>query len=169
MIPPLVHPVYAGSFDPFTFGHLPIAMGAIKIFGSVTIAIGNNPRKKSLFTHEEKVETILDYFEQQETVPNIVSFEGLLVDFCRTLPGKVVLIRGLRAVSDFEQEMAIADANRRMAPQIQTIFIPTEADRAFISSSTVKEIARYAKSAASLAPYVPPSVAKRLLDKEWPA
>jgi pantetheine-phosphate adenylyltransferase len=162
----LIHPVYAGSYDPYTFGHHAIAMGAYKLFGSITLAIGKNSRKKSLFTYEEKVENILDYFPG-EAVPNIVPFEGLLADYCRTLPGKVVLIRGLRAVSDFEQEMAIADANHRLSPGLQTIFIPTEASRAFISSSVVKEIALNTKNVNNLVPYVVPSVAKRLLEKVW--
>jgi len=165
-------PIYAGSFDPFTFGHAAVVSGAIKAFGRVRVAIGVNPKKKGLFTVEERSELIQSYkvmFKKEAF--DVASFQGLFVDYCtrvaieeRVTP---VLVRGLRAVSDFEQEMAIADANHRLSPDFQTIFIPTEAERAFVSSSVVKEIASNTKEPAKLIPYVTIPVAEKLLEKLW--
>ena len=168
-------PIYAGSFDPFTFGHAAVASGALKAFGNVTIAIGVNHRKKGLFTIEERREIILDFYKGHTVATGVavVSFDGLLVDFCKKLRAEtntdmnISLVRGLRAVSDFEQEMAIADANRRLDSAFQTIFIPTEANHAFVSSSVVKEIAANTRDPVRLLPYVPLSVAEKLLEKMW--
>lgn len=173
--------VYAGSFDCFTWGHYSVLEGALKAFDKVIVVIGRNSSKKCLFTPEERVEIVKEYITSYGWFPHRVDvriFDGLLVEFCSKVyldldgegeaPDRVTIVRGLRAVSDFEAEMSIADANRRLSPQFQTIFIPTEADKAFISSSTVKEIARNLadsalKPSAALAPYVIPSVALRLI------
>jgi pantetheine-phosphate adenylyltransferase len=158
--------VYAGSFDPFTFGHWSIVTGALKVCDRVIIGVGVNSAKKGLFTTEERVQVINEYvshFKLDDYV-DVREFEGLLTTFCqrRNYP---MIIRGLRAVSDFEYEMAVADANRRLAPELQTVFIPTEPQMAFVSSSIVKEVARHVKDPAKLESYVLPSVAQMLLNK----
>lgn len=179
--------VYGGSFDPFTKGHLSVLWTALKSFDHVVVAVGVNGEKRPLFSVKERLEIIQEYVDSPEVDitfrPKVkpVFFEGLLVDFCMTVrdmfnprPDSVAIIRGLRAVSDFEQEMAIANANRGLDRWCPTLFVPTEAKAAFISSSLVKEIARYAEKRLvnalqdepglkDLEPYVIPSVARRLL------
>lgn len=172
--------VYAGSFDPFTYGHLSVLRGALKAFDRVVVAVGHNSGKKRTFDVADRVTIIGDYVETH--MPNALkpggpvelrAFDGLLVDFCRSIlnapvlengkkliPDSVSIVRGLRAVSDYEQEMGIADANRRINSLFQTLFIPTEADLAFCSSSIVRELARH-KSWEALKAYVLPSVIDR--------
>lgn len=172
--------IYAGSFDPFTYGHLSVLRGALKAFDRVVVGIGHNSAKKRTFDLVEREEIIRDYVETH--MPNalkpggqveVTSFEGLLVDFCKTrlnqrvwpelpesIPDSLSIVRGLRAVSDFEQEMGVADANRRLNSLFQTLFIPTEADLAFCSSSIVRELASH-KSWEALRSYVLPSVIDR--------
>jgi len=167
--------IYAGSYDPFTFGHLSVVRGACKVFDRVVIAIGTNIHKEGLFARMERQEMVLEYLQvAQDTEADIFTygkgaakvsvshFNGLLSDFVKvySVRDRLSIVRGLRAVSDFEQEMAIADANRRQCPEVQTVFIPAESDRAFVSSSTVKELAMYENS--DLSHYVLPSVGKKL-------
>jgi len=158
--------IYAGSYDPFTYGHLSVVRGACKVFDHVIIAIGVNSRKAGVFKPEQRRTLIEDYLDRAMIDESglarkcsIDIFEGLLIEYARTHEFST-LIRGLRAVSDFEAEMAIADANRKQEPTIQTIFIPAEADNAFVSSSTVKELALYEGS--NLSPYVSDTVAEEL-------
>lgn len=153
--------IYAGSFDLFTRGHASILKGAVKVFDHVVIGIGSNSGKANFLPPGKRklvIESILqeDLSLGVEATPTVEVFDGLLAHFCRdvlnrplmpgrldTLPDTVSIVRGLRAVSDFESEMAIADANRRIDARFQTVFIPAEADLAFISSSVVREILRY--------------------------
>lgn len=142
--------VYPGSFDPVTNGHLDIIERAAKTFDQLVVAVGRNSTKSSIFTPDERV-TIL-----QECVapwPNVrvTSFDGLLVNFVRE-QGVRVVVRGLRAVSDFEFEFQIALANRQMAPDIETFFLMTSAEYLYLSSSIVKEIARLGGDISGLAP-----------------
>ena len=147
--------IYAGSYDPFTYGHLSVVRGACKVFDHVIIAIGVNSRKRGLFTPTHRQELILEYLrEAGEKEPEIFKssqghekcsvsiFEGLLIGYAKD-KRPCALVRGLRAVSDFESEMAIAHANRTQESSIQTIFIPAEANDAFVSSSTVRELALF--------------------------
>lgn len=156
--------IYAGSYDPFTYGHLSVVRGALQVFDKVVIAIGINPTKGGLFSAIERRELIEDTLKAGSPVGidfariQIERFQGLLINYAQTIPDSV-LVRGLRAVSDFEQEMAIADANRKQAP-IQTIFIPAEAQHAFVSSSTVKELALYPDS--DISAYVTDYVGEQL-------
>jgi len=164
--------IYAGSYDPFTYGHLSVVEGALKVFDRVIIAIGVNPKKKGLFPIEERKAMIRNTLQLADNeTPGVFSsfggavkvevthFEGLLIDFAQ-IKHPSTIVRGLRAVSDFEQEMSIADANRKQCSEVQTIFIPAEARHAFVSSSTVKELALYPGS--DLSPYVTDDVAKKL-------
>ena len=152
--------VYPGSFDPATKGHFDLMERASRMFDTVVIAVANNPAKNSLFTYEERV----DMIEQLTThIPNIEvrTFEGLIVDLVRELDA-IALIRGIRAVSDFEYEMAMAVTNRRLLPTCDTIsFMPSE-KHMFVSSRLVKEIVHLGGDATS---FVPDLVLDRLKEK----
>jgi pantetheine-phosphate adenylyltransferase len=159
--------VYAGSFDPFTHGHESIVRGAFAAFDEVIVAIGVNSKKAPLFSTEERTQFVKSYFKPRTI--RVVSFEGLLVKYCESLGEGVVIVRGLRAVSDFEIEMAIADANKRLDPTIQTVFIPSPAVHAFVSSSVVRELALVGASELDLSQnYVTPEVARALRERLCP-
>jgi pantetheine-phosphate adenylyltransferase len=142
--------VYPGSFDPATNGHLDIIERAAQTFDHLLVAVGRNSSKSSLFTPEQRVEILQ---ECVASLPNVqvTSFDGLLVNFVRS-QGVRVVVRGLRAVSDFEFEFQIALANRQMAPDIETLFLMTSAEYLYLSSSIVKEIARLGGEISALAP-----------------
>lgn len=134
--------VYAGSFDPVTLGHLDVIIRAARMFDRLVVAVGVNSSKKSLFTFEERLLMLgTAIHEKRLTNVSVTEFDGLLVDFCHQ-SGASVVVRGLRAVMDFEAEMTMSEANRSIDPRIDTIFIPTKPEYSFVSSSTVKEIAR---------------------------
>ncbi|MFC4766053.1 pantetheine-phosphate adenylyltransferase [Effusibacillus consociatus] len=145
--------VYPGSFDPVTFGHIDIAVRAAKIFDKVIIAVMVNPHKNPLFTVEQRVELIR---EAVKDTPNIEvdSFLGLLVHYVQRKGAKVI-VKGLRAVSDFESELSMASINWKMYPDAETFFIPTNSKYSYISSSLVKEIARHG---GIIEDFVPPHV-----------
>jgi pantetheine-phosphate adenylyltransferase len=151
---------YAGSFDPATLGHLDAIERALKIFDHLIVAIGVNSAKTPMFTlHERQLMIELSLHVDQMKRVTILPFQGLLVDFCREQRVDVV-VRGLRAISDFESEMAIAHVNHQLAGY-DTVFLPTRPSHSFISSSTVKEIIRHSKPGAlreNLKPYVSPEV-----------
>ena len=131
--------VYGGSFDPPTFGHIDLIRRACRTFHHVTVGIGFNPNKHATFS----VDARLDFLRQSLVdCPNVSceAYSGLLVDFCRKV-GARVIIRGLRAVADFEYEFQMALANRDLAPEIETFFLIAATDKLFLSSSVVKEIA----------------------------
>lgn len=133
--------VYPGSFDPCTNGHLDVIKRAAKVFDKVIVAVLSNSVKNPLFSAEERVELIK---KAAADIPNIevISFSGLLVD-CMKNCGASVVIKGLRAVSDFEYEFQMALINRKLSPEFETLFIPTSTEYMFLSSSIVKEIASY--------------------------
>lgn len=131
--------IYPGSFDPFTLGHLDIATRALKIFDHIYIAIGENSHKTSLFSCKERKEQIGNIFKGNRKV-SVVVFDSLLVDLARKLKVYTV-IRGLRAVSDFETEFQMASINRALEPELESMFFMTSDKFSFLSSSVVKEIA----------------------------
>ena len=131
--------VYAGSFDPITNGHMDLVRRAATLFDQVVLAIGSNPSKRYLLSLAERRRMLEECCEELPNV-SVDSFEGLLIDYCRKV-GATVILRGLRAVSDFEFEFQIGLANMDMAPDIETVFLLTEPKNIFISSSLVKEIA----------------------------
>ncbi len=149
--------IYPGSFDPLTYGHLDIIERALNICDKLVVGILVNSSKGSLFSVEERVEIIKECCKDFNTI-EVISFGGLLVDYCKE-NGVNSIIRGLRAVSDFEYEITLASINRRLAPNVETIFLMGRDENLFISSSLVKEVARYHGDISTL---VPPFVASRI-------
>ncbi|MAY81445.1 MAG: pantetheine-phosphate adenylyltransferase [Deltaproteobacteria bacterium] len=131
--------VYAGSFDPITHGHLDLVKRASVLFDEVVLAMGENPSKKYLLSPDDRRDILHACTADLDNV-HVDSFNGLLIDYCRKR-GASVIVRGLRAVTDFEFEFQIGLANMDMAPDIETVFLLTEPRNIFISSSLVKEIA----------------------------
>ena len=131
--------IYPGTFDPVTNGHADLMFRAAEMFSEVVIGIAASPSKKPLFTLEERVALCQ---EITQTLPNVtvIGFKGLLADFADT-QGATVLIRGLRAVSDFEYEFQLANMNRRLNPRLESVFLTPAEENSFISSTLVKEVA----------------------------
>jgi pantetheine-phosphate adenylyltransferase len=153
--------LYAGTFDPITNGHVNIIERSAEVFGEVMVAVTDNPTKDGpLFTLKERLVLVR---EAVSSIPGVevMSFNGLTVEFARKV-GANVIVRGLRAVSDFEDEFAMALANRDMAPEIDTVFLMTAQEFFYISSSRVKEIAGLNGDVGN---FVPASVAKALYEK----
>ena len=152
--------VYPGSFDPVTNGHIDVIERASKIFDNLIITVGDNPGKEPLFSREERVEMIR---EATKDIKNVIveAFEGLLLDYLKK-KGSKIIIRGLRAVSDFEFEFQRALMNRKVNGDVETIFIMTKEDYVFLNSSIIKEMAMFG---GSVKKFVPEVVEKRLKEK----
>lgn len=133
--------MFPGSFDPFTAGHLNILKRALSMFDEVFIAIGVNQDKTGFFTIDQRIDIINQAVRGLEGV-SVINYDGLTVDICKQL-GIRHIVRGVRNMLDFETERSIADANRRLAPEIETIIIPTAQEFAHISSSAVRDILRH--------------------------
>ena len=142
--------IYPGSFDPLTFGHLDIIERSSKIVDKLVIGVLNNSAKKSLFSLEERVSLIK---EMTTSLPNVEvgSFEGLLVDYMKEI-NATIIIRGLRAVTDFEYELQIAQANSVQNSDIETIFLTTNLNYSYLSSTIVKEFASYGGDISKFVP-----------------
>ena len=152
--------VYAGSFDPVTYGHLDLIERASALFSDVVVAIGVHPTRSPLFSADERKELILSATRHLFNV-SVDSFDGLLIDFCNQKQARVV-VRGLRAATDFEYELQIAHANADMRPEIDTIFLPTRTKHGFVSASLVREIASHG---GDVSRYAPPEVSAALVKK----
>jgi pantetheine-phosphate adenylyltransferase len=152
--------IYPGSFDPLTMGHVNIIHRALELFGSVVVATLRNPAKTGMFTVEERGELIRKVFKGVPGV-QVDSFDGLLVDYVRRQERPVV-VRGLRAVQDFEYEFQMTMMNRRLAPEIDTVFMMTDEDFFYIASRTVKEVVSLGGDITGL---VPPEVADAMYVK----
>ncbi|MBU1692411.1 MAG: pantetheine-phosphate adenylyltransferase [Verrucomicrobia bacterium] len=133
--------IYAGTFDPITLGHLDVVERAARIFNRLIIAVTASTRKETLFTVEERRALVAEAVKPFSNV-EVDTFDGLLVQYARA-KGVCVLVRGLRAFSDFEVEFQMALTNRKMAPDIETLFLMPKEDYSYVSSSTVREIAQY--------------------------
>lgn len=131
--------IYPGTFDPITNGHADLIERAANLFSEVVVGIANNPSKNPMFTLDERVELVRQVTDQLPNV-SVVGFSGLLVDFAKEY-GATVLIRGLRAVSDFEYEFQMANMNRRLYPGLESVFLTPSEENSFISSTLVKEVA----------------------------
>ena len=132
--------VYPGTFDPITNGHTDLVTRAARVFPKVIIAIADSPHKKPLFTLEERIEMARTDMSHIENV-EVVGFSTLLVEFVQQI-GASIIVRGLRAVSDFEYEFQLASMNRHLAPKVETMFLTPDEEFGFISSTLVKEVAR---------------------------
>jgi pantetheine-phosphate adenylyltransferase len=152
--------IYPGSFDPITYGHIDIVERSLEIFDKVIVAIAFDTSKRSLFTVKERMNLIRTIFGD---VPNVIvdSFKGLLVDYVGKTNANVI-IRGLRATSDFEYEFHMASMNRSLNPRLDTLFMMTSKDYFFVSSRTIKEVASLGGAVEGL---VPSLVATRLKQK----
>ena len=142
--------VYAGSFDPVTNGHLDLIERAAALFDRVIVAIGIHPTRKPLFSADERISLLR---EVALHLPNVTvdSFDGLLIDYCRAHHARVI-VRGLRAATDFEYELQIAHANADLEPSIDTVFLPTRTNYGFVSASLVREIASHKGDVSRYAP-----------------
>jgi pantetheine-phosphate adenylyltransferase len=152
--------IYPGSFDPITNGHVDIIERGLKVFDEIVVAVLENPKKAPLFSTKERVTMIRDLFSGQKNI-SVRSFRGLLVDFARSQKIRVI-IRGLRAISDFEYELQMALMNRNLNPALETFFMMPSVKYSFLSSNLVREIVTLGGSVADL---VPELVERRLRDK----
>jgi pantetheine-phosphate adenylyltransferase len=151
---------YPGTFDPPTNGHIDLIQRGSKIFDHLTVAILNNPVMDPLFTVEERAEMLRESTGELGNV-SVATFEGLTVEYARQIGASVVL-RGIRAISDYEYEFRMALMNRRLAPEIETVFLQPAGRYSFISSRMVKEVFSFGGDIIGL---VPPNVFKRLRDR----
>jgi pantetheine-phosphate adenylyltransferase len=148
--------VYPGSFDPITNGHLDVIARAAAAFDRVVVAVLENPKKQAMFPATERVEIIRAALDDAgASIPadriDVTSFEGLTVDLCRRLDARFI-VRGLRAISDFETEMLLAHNNRRLAPDVDTVFFMTAIEHSFVASSLIKEIATFGGDVSAMIP-----------------
>lgn len=153
--------VCPGSFDPITMGHLDIIRRTAMICDRVIVAVVHNPNKKSLFTLEERIDMIQNAIEDMENV-EVDSFVGLLTDYVRSKHVNVI-VKGLRAMSDFEYEFQMALMNKAISQEIETLFMMTSSEYAFLSSSLVKEVARFG---GDIDQFVSPYVKRKLDEKQ---
>jgi len=144
--------VYPGSFDPATNGHIDIIKRSGALFDRVIVAVLNNPSKSPLFSVEERVDILKRTCGDIENV-EIDSFSGLLIDYCRSKNANVI-VKGLRAVSDFEYELQMAHMNKKLNQEIETVFIMTSSRYSYLSSSLVKEVAQFGGCIRGLVPEI---------------
>ena len=152
--------VYPGSFDPITYGHIDIIKRGLTIFDEIIVAVANNSQKNSLFTTDERVELIQDVVKGEGRV-TVDTFGGLLIDYVSSR-GAHVIIRGLRAISDFEYEFQIAQMNSSIGREIETLFMMTSLQYGYLSSSIVKEVCSLN---GNIDKFVPPEVKAALRQK----
>ncbi len=152
--------VYPGTFDPVTTGHMDLIKRAARFYDRLIIAVANNRNKKTLFSLDERIDLVQTVLSDFENV-DVCGFDSLLVDFVHEVGGNV-LLRGLRAVSDFEYEFQLASMNRKLAPEIETMFMTPAEQYAFISSSLVKEVSALG---GDVSEFVHPTVGQALKEK----
>jgi pantetheine-phosphate adenylyltransferase len=157
-----VKALYPGTFDPPTNGHVDLIQRGSKLFEHLTVAILRNPVKNPLFTVDERLEMLTEATQFLDNV-SVATFDGLTVDFARQL-GATALLRGIRAISDYEHEFQMALMNRRLAPEIETVFLQPAGRYSFISSRMLKEVFSFGGDVTGL---VPPNVLKRLRGRIW--
>ncbi len=152
--------IYPGSFDPVTKGHLDIIRRAARMFDSLTVSVLNNSEKSPLFSVDDRVKMLR---KACGDIPNVKidSFSGLTADYARKA-GTDVIIRGLRAITDFEYELQMAQTNRKILPSLDTVFLTTSLEYAYLSSSIVREVASYG---GDISEFVTPEVAEKVYEK----
>jgi len=156
----MLRAIYPGSFDPVTFGHLDIIKRSCGIVDELVVGVLNNNTKMPLFSVQERVKILGEVIAELPNV-KVIPFAGLLVDFARQTEAKVI-IRGLRAITDFEYEFRMSQTNSKLAPEIETLFLTTSLDYSYLSSSTVKEVAAFG---GDISQFVPPVVAEYIKNK----
>lgn len=152
--------IYPGTFDPITYGHLDVIKRASAVVDELIIGVLNNYSKNPLFTREERVAMIEDLVKDSPSI-RVESYEGLLIDFARECRANFV-IRGIRAITDFEYELQMSQTNRIINPEIDTIFFTTSLEYAYLSSSTVREVANFG---GDISKFVPESIDKMVKEK----
>ncbi len=152
--------IYPGTFDPITFGHMDVIDRAIELFSQVIVLVAKNPSKDPLFPVEERLGMIREVLRDKKGV-SVDCFDGLLVDYARRHKANVI-VRGLRAMSDFEYEFQMALTNRKLAPAVDTVFLVPHEDYTYLTSSIVREVARLG---GDVSDFVPASVQRRLAQR----
>ncbi|AEY00392.1 phosphopantetheine adenylyltransferase [Oceanimonas sp. GK1] len=154
--------IYPGTFDPITNGHLDLIERASQLFDEVIVGVAFSPSKRPMFELEERVALVKEVIEHEQlSNVTVVGFSGLLVDFAREYQA-TVLVRGLRAVSDFEYEFQLANMNRRLMPELESVFLTPAEENSFISSTLVKEVAIHG---GDISQFVPEAVRKAIAQK----
>ncbi len=152
--------IYPGSFDPLTYGHLDMILRSAKMVDELNVAVLRNNAKNPLFSTDERVSMIKDMTSHLPNV-KVSSFDGLLVDYAREI-GATIVVRGLRAVTDFDYELQIAQTNRIVNPDIDTVFLTTSLEYAYLSSTIVKEVASYG---GDISKFVPKNIEREVYKK----
>ena len=153
----MLRAIYPGSFDPVTYGHLDIIRRSCKIVDELVVGVLNNNAKMPLFSAEERVKMLEEVTKDFPNV-KIIPFEGLLVEFAKQMDAKVI-VRGLRAITDFEYELQMSQTNHKLEPDLETMFLTTSIEYSYLSSTTVREIAAYG---GDVSQFVPEAVAGEL-------
>lgn len=156
----MLRAIYPGSFDPVTFGHIDIIQRSAAITDELIVGVLQNKAKTPLFSVEERVIMLREVTKEFKNV-KIVPFEGLLIDFAKQMDAKVI-VRGLRAITDFEYELQMAQTNRKLNSDIETLFLTTSLDCSYLSSTTVKEVASFD---GDIKQFVPEFVAEKVTEK----
>ncbi len=159
MVEPTVA-IYPGTFDPVTCGHTDVCRRALKMFDHIVVGVADNPQKQPFFSLEERIEMLETVFSEDPQI-TVRPFSGLLIDFAKDCDSSII-IRGLRAISDFEFEVQLAGMNRSLAPGIETVFLTAAEKFAFVSSSLVREIARLK---GDVSEFIHPDIHQRLKEK----
>lgn len=160
MVKSLTKAIYPGSFDPVTYGHLDLIKRSASMFDEVIVGVLNNSAKNPLFSVEERTQMLKEVVRELDNI-SVICFDGLLVDYMKKNDISVI-VRGLRAITDFDYELQIAQSNRKVSKEtIDTVFLSTSVEYAYLSSSMVREYARYGTDVSD---FVPPVVAKRLAE-----
>lgn len=154
--------IYPGSFDPVTFGHLDIIKRSSEIVDELVVGVLNNNAKSPLFSVEERVKMLNEVSKELDNV-KVVPFEGLLVEFARKMNAKMI-VRGLRAITDFEYELQMAQTNHKLEKGLETIFLTTSLEYSYLSSTTVKEVAAFG---GDISQFVPEIVIDRIQEKMY--
>lgn len=156
----MLRAVYPGSFDPVTYGHLDIIRRSRSLADELIVGVLNNKAKTPLFSVEERVKMLKEMTKNMTGV-KVVPFEGLLVDFAKEMSAGIV-VRGLRAVTDFEYELQMAQTNNKLSPELETVFLTTSLEYSYLSSTIVKEVAAFG---GDISQFVPETIERRIQEK----